>query len=129
MSGRFFASVTVLSRGADESVWYPTVLPDVFLRRTDGDALTTGGPEPSGGLTLRIPVRGGRRTREEFSAAEDKTGLFTLLPGDYVLPEAVSGMEQITGEPRKQFPEARRIKAVVARLYGSHLDHWEVETA
>nr|DAK72824.1 MAG TPA: hypothetical protein [Caudoviricetes sp.] len=128
MSGRFFASVTVLSRGADESVWYPTVLPDVFLRRTDGDALTTGGPEPSGGLTLRIPVRGGRRSREEFSAAEDKTGLFTLLPGDYIIPEPVE-TEVISGEPRKQFPEARRIKAVVARLYGSHLDHWEVETS
>ncbi len=128
MSGRFFASVTVLSRGADESVWYPTVLPDVFLRRTDGDALTTGGPEPSGGLTLRIPVRGGRRTREEFSAAEDKTGLFTLLPGDYIIPEPVE-TEVISGEPRKQFPKARRIKAVVARLYGSHLDHWEVETS
>lgn len=128
MSGRFFASVTVLSRGADESVWYPTVLPDVFLRRTDGDALTTGGPEPSGGLTLRIPVRGGRRSREEFSAAEDKTGLFTLLPGDYIIPEPVE-TEVISGEPRKQFPKARRIKAVVARLYGSHLDHWEVETS
>lgn len=128
MSGRFFASVTVLSRGADESVWYPTVLPDVFLRRTDGDALTTGGPDPSGGLTLRIPVRGGRRSREEFSAAEDKTGLFTLLPGDYIIPEPVE-TEVISGEPRKQFPKARRIKAVVARLYGSHLDHWEVETS
>ena len=128
MSGRFFASVTVLSRGADESVWYPTVLPDVFLRRTDGDALTTGGPEPSGGLTLRIPVRGGRRSREEFSAAENKTGLFTLLPGDYIIPEPVE-TEVISGEPRKQFPKARRIKAVVARLYGSHLDHWEVETS
>lgn len=128
MSGRFFASVTVLSRGGDESVWYPTVLPDVFLRRTDGDTLTTGGPEPSGGLTLRIPVRGGRRSREEFSAAEDKTGLFTLLPGDYIIPEAVE-TEVISGEPRKQFPEAQRIKSVIARTYGSHLDHWEVETA
>lgn len=128
MSGRFFASVTVLSRGADEGVWYPTVLTDVFIRRTDGDTLTTGGPEPSGGLTLRIPVRGGRRTRAELTAAEDKTGLFTLLPGDYIIPEPVE-TEVISGEPRKQFPEARRIKAVVARLYGSHLDHWEVETA
>lgn len=129
MSGRFFASVTVLSRGTDETVWYPTVLPGVFFRRTDGDALTTGGPEPSGGLTLRIPVRGGRRTREELTAAEDKTGLFTLLPGDYVIPEAVTGMEKLTGEPRKQFPQARRVKTVVARTYGSLLDHWEVETA
>ena len=129
MSGRFFASVTVLSRGTDETVWYPTVLPGVFLRRTDGDALTTGGPEPSGGLTLWIPVRGGRRTRGEFSAAEDKTGLFTLLPGDYVIPEAVTGMEKLTGEPRKRFPQARRVKTVVARTYGSLLDHWEVETA
>lgn len=128
MNGRFFASVTVLSRGADEGVWYPTVLPDVFLRRTDGDTLTTGGPGPSGGLTLRIPVRGGRRTRAELTAAEDKTGLFTLLPGDYIIPEPVE-TEAISGEPRKQFPKARRIKAVVARLYGSHLDHWEVETA
>lgn len=129
MSGRFFASVTVLSRGTDEAVWYPAVLTGVFLRRTDGDTLTTGGETPAGGMTLRIPVRGGRRTREELEAAEDQTGLFTLLPGDYVIPEAVNGGERITGEPRKIYPQARRIKTVIARTYGSNLDHWEVETA
>ena len=112
MMGR---DITVYSRyGTDQPAkWQGTVLTGVFYRETAAEHLTAagvGGDSP--GLSLRIPLRGGRRSRAQLEAAADKTGLFTLLPG----------------ELRQAVPEARRVKTVTERRYGTAMDHWEVET-
>ena len=58
----------------------------------------------------------------------DKTGLFTLRPGDFILSGTVSDTT-ITGELRERYPNARRILTVTERRYGTSLDHWEVTVA
>ncbi len=125
-------TVTVFSRySVGEKTWfYPTVLPGVLYRPYAGQQLTSSGPEISGKTgTLWIPARGGRRAPEVLAEAAQKDGLFTLLPGDYLLPGAVSGSDPILAPLRGSYPGARRILAVTARIYGTALDHWEVELA
>ena len=73
------------------------------------------------------PLRGGRRSRAQLEAAADKTGLFTLLPGDFIAP-GIFPQGAFTGELRQAVPEARRVKTVTERRYGTAMDHWEVET-
>ena len=127
MMGR---DITVYSRyGTDQPAkWQGTVLTGVFYGETSADALTAAGSgQKSGGLSIRIPLRGGRRSREQLWAAEDRTGLFTLLPGDYIAP-GIYPQGTFTGELRQTVPEARRVKSVTERRYGTALDHWEVET-
>lgn len=127
MMGR---DITVYSRyGTDQPAkWQGTVLTGVFYGETAAEHLTAagvGGDSP--GLSLRIPLRGGRRSRAQLEAAEDKTGLFTLLPGDFIAP-GIFPQGAFTGELRQAVPEARRVKTVTERRYGTAMDHWEVET-
>lgn len=123
-------TVTLLSRYTvgEDTCYQPAVLPGVLYRPHSGARLTSSGPEaPAQTGTLWIPARGGRRSPEALARAADKTGLFTLLPGDYVLPGTVTA--PVTGPLRESYPEARRITAVTARIYGTDLDHWEVSLA
>ena len=122
-------TVTVFSRYlADEKTHFvPTVLSGVLYRPYLGRTLNAAGPAATGKTgTLWIPARGGRRSPEFLEAAEDKTGLFTLLPGDYILP-GTADFGEITGSIREKVPDARRILSVKERIYGTNLDHWEVE--
>ena len=125
-------TVTVFSRySVGEKTWFqPTVLPGVLYRPYTGQNLPSSGPELTGKTgTLWIPARGGRRSPGALAAAAQKDGLFTLLPGDYLIPGTVSDGEPILAPLGEQYPDARRILAVTARIYGTALDHWEVEIA
>lgn len=124
-------TVTIFSRytSGETLIWQPVILPGVLYRPATGQNLTATGPEFSGKTgTLWIPYRPGRVSGQEFFAAEDKSGLFTLRPGDFILPGAVNDTT-INGELRESYPEARRILTVTERLYGTNLDHWEVTVA
>lgn len=124
-------TVTIFSRytSGETLIWQPTVLAGVLYRPAEGQNLTAIGPEFSGKTgILWIPYRPGRVSGQEFFAAEDKSGLFTLRPGDFLLPGTVNSTI-VTGELRGSYPEARRILTVIQRLYGTNLDHWEVTVA
>lgn len=121
-------NVTALSRYSvgETLYWQPTVLPGVLYRPYSGEHLSTTGPDRTAQTgTLWIPSRGGRRSPAEFSAAKDKTGLFTLCPGDYIVPGAID-TARLRGDAREKYPQALRIVSVTERIYGSSLDHWEV---
>lgn len=121
-------TVTALSRYfvGETLRWQPTVLPGVLYRPYSGEQLSATGPERTAQTgTLWIPARGGRRSPSEFAAAGDKTGLFTLCPGDFILPGTMNAAS-VTGEVREFYPQALRIVSVTERMYGSALDHWEV---
>lgn len=122
-------TVTIFSRysSGEQTHFVPTVLSGVLYRPYIGRTLSSAGPAATGKTgTLWIPARGGRRSPEVLAAAADKTGLFTLLPGDYILPGS-GYLEEITGAIRESCPDARRILSVTERIYGTNLDHWEVE--
>ena len=124
-------TVTIFSRytTGETLIWQPVILPGVLYRPAIGQNLTATGPEFSGKTgTLWIPYRPGRVSGQEFFAAEDKSGLFTLRPGDFILPGTVN-KTTINGDLREICPEARRILTVTERLYGTNLDHWEVTVA
>ncbi len=124
-------TVTIFSRytSGETLIWQPVILPGVLYRPAIGQNLTAIGPEFSRKTgTLWIPYRPGRVSGQEFFAAEDKSGLFTLRPGDFILPGTVN-QTTITGELRELYPTARRILTVTERLYGTNLDHWEVTVA
>ena len=107
--------------------WVGTRLLGTAIRYAQGQGLSAAGPKVTDRRTiLYIPIRGGRRSPQELEAAENKTGLFTLRPGDYV---ALGAGETggFTGEVRNQVPQALRITAVTDRIRGTALDHWEVE--
>ena len=115
-------TVTLYSRISDR--WVGTRLTGTAIRYAQGQGLTAAGPKVTDKHTiLYIPVRGGRRSPEQLEVEEEKNGLFTLRPGDYVaLGEWKTG--EFTGEIRKQVPEALRITAVTDRIRGTALDHW-----
>ena len=118
-------TVTLYSRDGDG--WLGTRLSGTAIRYAQGQGLTAAGPKVTDKRTiLYIPVRGGRRTRDALAAESEKTGLFTLLPGDYVALGAGKTGE-ISGELRNHVPDVLRICAVTDRIYGTALDHWEVE--
>ena len=122
-------TVTIFSRyqTGEQTRFVPTVLSGVLYRPYIGRTLSSAGPAATGKTgTLWIPARGGRRSPELLAAAADKSGLFTLLPGDYILPGSEK-LEEITGSIRETIPDARRILSVKERIYGTNLDHWEVE--
>lgn len=122
-------TVTLFSRyqAGEKTHFVPTVLSGVLYRPYLGRTLSSAGPAATGKTgTLWIPARGGRRSPELLAAAADKTGLFTLLPGDYILP-GTEALTEITGSIREKVPDARRILSVKERIYGTNLDHWEVE--
>lgn len=124
-------TVTVFSRytSGETLIWQPVILVGVLYRPAQGHTLTATGPEFSGKTgTLWIPYRPGRVSGQEFFSATDKTGLFTLRPGDFILSGTVSDTT-ITGELRERYPNARRILTVTERRYGTSLDHWEVTVA
>ena len=121
-------TVTALSRYfvGETLYWQPTVLPGVLYRPYSGEHLATTGPDRTAQTgTLWIPSRGGRRSPAEFAAAQEKTGLFTLCPGDYIVPGTLNSTA-VTGDVRDTYPQAVRIVSVTERIYGSSLDHWEV---
>ena len=122
-------TVTIFSRyqTGEETHFVPTVLSGVLYRPYLGRTLNATGPAATGKTgTLWIPARSGRRSPDILAAASDKTGLFTLLPGDYILT-GNENLEEITGSIREKCPDARRILSVTERIYGTNLDHWEVE--
>lgn len=110
-----------------ENGYFGTRLTGTAIRRIQSQSLSPTGPKLEDRATiLYIPARGGRRGAQEFSAETDKTGHFTLLPGDYVvLGESEQGL--IPGELRQKIPGALRIRTVTDHVRGSSLDHWEVE--
>ena len=124
-------TVTIFSRytSGETLIWQPVILPGVLYRPAEGQTLTATGPKFSGKTgTLWIPYRPGRVNGQEFFQSEDKSGLFTLRPGDFILPGTVNETT-INGELRGLYPNARRILTVTERLYGTNLDHWEVTVA
>ena len=124
-------TVTLFSRytAGETLIWQPVILAGVLYRPAEGQNLTATGPECSGKTgTIWIPYRPGRVSGQEFFQSEDKSGLFTLRPGDFILPGTVNNTS-VSGELRESYPEARRILTVTERRYGTSLDHWEVTVA
>lgn len=121
-------TVTIYNRyGNDNPVrWGRRVLTGVHWKSGFGVSTSTTGV--SGGTVeslLIIPLDNRYCSPEAYHAAESKNEFWTLQDGDAIVDGAGPDME-ITGNIKKALPGCKLITGMIAHIYGSPMDHWEV---
>ena len=121
-------TVTVYNRHGNDNParWGRRVLRGVYWRTGVGTSLSVTGV--TGGqleCLLIIPCRDGYVTPAMYAAAESHDDIWTLQPGDAIIPgEGPDG--EITGAIQKAVPGCKLITSITDHWYGSTMDHWEV---
>ena len=121
-------TVTIYNRHGNDSPakWGRRVLKGVYWRTGVGTSLSVTGV--TGGqleCLLIIPYRDGYVAPAMYAAAESHDDVWTLQPGDAIVPgEGTDG--EITGAIQKAVPGFKLIGSIADHWYGSTMDHWEV---
>lgn len=124
----FTQTVTIYNRHGNDNParWGRRVLHGVYWRSGVGTSLSVTGV--TGGqleCLLILPHREGYVTPTMYAAAENHDDIWTLQPGDAVIPgEGPEG--EIAGAIQKAVPGCKLIASITDHWYGSTMDHWEV---
>lgn len=124
----FTQTVTIYNRHGNDNPtrWGRRVLHGVYWRSGVGTSLSVTGV--AGGqleCLLILPHREGYVTPTTYAAAENHDDIWTLQPGDAVIPgEGPEG--EIAGAIQKAVPGCKLIASITDHWYGSTMDHWEV---
>lgn len=124
----FNQTVTIYNRHGNDNPtrWGRRVLRGVYWRSGVGTSLSVTGV--TGGqleCLLILPCRDGYVTPTAYAAAESHDDIWTLQPGDAIIPgEGPDG--EITGAIQKAVPGCKLIASITDHWYGSTMDHWEV---
>ncbi len=121
-------TITIYNRhGSDNPVrWGRRVLTGVHWK--SGFGVSTAATGVSGGSVeclLIVPMDDCYRSPEAYRAAENKAEFWTLQDGDAIVEGQGPDME-ITGNIKQSLPGCKLITGMVAHIYGSAMDHWEV---
>lgn len=124
----FNQTVTIYNRHGNDNPtrWGRRVLRGVYWRSGVGTSLSVTGV--TGGqleCLLILPHREGYVTPAAYAAAESHDDIWTLQPGDAIIPgEGPDG--EIAGAIQKAVPGCKLITSITDHWYGSTMDHWEV---
>lgn len=124
----FGQTVTIYNRHGNDNParWGRRVLHGVYWR--SGVSTSLGVTGVTGGqleCLLILPHREGYVTPAAYAAAESHDDIWTLQPGDAIIPgEGPDG--EITGAIQKAVPGCKLIASITDHWYGSTMDHWEV---
>lgn len=108
-----------------------TVLRGVFWDSAKGANIRKSGMESADSVTLIIPKRvratGQYMKPKEWQRLADKTGYWTLQPGDRIVKGIVeTEIEKVSSELDKQYDDVLTITNVDEKQYGGNMAHWEV---
>lgn len=111
--------------------WQRTVLESIFWDNTRGINARTGAIDNDDSALIIIPCidRFGYLPPKEFSKTEDKSGSWTLQPGDKIVFGSIDFEIDEThrlAELESDYDDVLTITKVDRHLFGSSLDHWEV---
>lgn len=125
---RFTGTVTIYNRNEVDfkEQLIPKLLSGVHTEQTVGAESSSEGDRNSGSLFVLIPFKphkNGFLPPHEYAAAEDKTGVWTLSPGDIITIGDTGAAENYAELAART--EAYRITEVKTFDFGG-LPHWEV---
>ena len=121
-------TVTIYNRYGNDNParWGRRVLHGVYWRTGTGASLSVTGV--TGGqleCLLILPHRDGYVTPAAYAAAETHDDIWTLQPGDAIIP-GEGPTDGLAGPIQKAVPGCKLIGSVTDHWYGSTMDHWEV---
>ena len=121
-------TVTIYNRYGNDNpaMWGRTVLTGVHWMSGFGVA-PSGQSGVNGGqlaCLLIIPMDNRYCNPEAYRAAKDRDQFWTIQEGDVLVPG--EGPKAESGNIRKTLTGCKVVTGMVAHIYGSALDHWEV---
>ena len=118
-------------RDGREDRWQRTILKSIFWDNTRGINARTGAIDNDDSALIIIPCedRTGYLPPKKFARTENKSGNWTLQPGDKIVFGAIDFEINEThrlAELESDYDDVLTITKVDRHLFGSSLDHWEV---
>jgi len=126
-------TVTVYNKHREdgEEKWQRTVLYGVFWNAISGAVMRRTGATSTDSVQIIIPMaikasRNEYRPPKEWAALTDKTGYWTLQPGDVVVKGALDVEIDRSTKELQGYDDVLTITSVDTKGFGSGMDHWEV---
>ncbi len=128
----FNDTCTVYNKYIDGKIekWQWTVLTGVFWDEVRGSNFRKTGVENADSVFILIPkfVKADKQflPSQEWQSLEDKTGSWTLQPGDTIIKGSVAYEVVKSSKELEQFDSCHKITKVDSKLFNSSMAHWEV---
>lgn len=122
--------ITIYNKYVDIGIekWQRTVLQGVFWNAIKGAVTRKTGVQNVDSVQIIIPksARAGYFSPKAWAALADKTGAWTLQPGDTIVKGALD--VEITKSPKElqAYDDVLTITSVDAKTFGGDMAHWEV---
>lgn len=122
-------TITIYNRYGNDNParWGRTVLAGVHWMSGFGVAPVSGQSGVSGGqmsCLLIIPMDNRYCNPDAYRVAENRDQFWTIQEGDVIVPG--EGPDVGSGNIRQALPGCKVVTGMVAHIYGSAMDHWEV---
>lgn len=127
----FNDTCTVYNKYANAGVemWQRTVLTGVFWDSVRGSNFRKTGVENADSVFVLIPhkVKADRQflPPQEWQSLEDKTGSWTLQPGDTIIKGNIAYEVEKSSKELERFDGCHKITKVDSKLFNSSMAHWE----
>ncbi len=128
----FNDTCTVYNKYIDGKIekWQRTVLNGVFWDEVRGSNFRKTGVENADSVFILVPKFVGVDKQflpsQEWQSLEDKTGSWTLQPGDTIIKGGITYEIIKSSKELEQFDECYKITKVDGKLFNSSMAHWEV---